>query len=227
MRLLWQHGTMWDVGEQALMIQSKQLSVLLGVAVAIWAILLMISGVTLSLPLLRPFSTVTGAVAFLLVVFDRWLWRVQVLHPWFVNVPNIRGVWKGMLFSNWLNPETGETIEPIECFMVIRQTYTTLSMRLLTKESASKVLAAQIVCEPDGIYSVFAVYTNEPKHSVRDRSPIHFGGLTLHVQGTPPNMLDGHYWTDRATQGQLCLTECRTAFPQDSTSAAELFKQKL
>jgi hypothetical protein len=159
-----------------------------------------------------------------LVVFDRYLWRLSFLHPWFVNVPDIGGVWKAMLSSTWVNPETGETIEPIMGYAVIRQTFSTLSIRLLTKESSSKLVASRIICDPDGVYSVVAVYINEPKHSVRGRSPIHYGGLVLHVQGKPPIVLDGHYWTDRATQGEVSLSDRRMAYPEDFEMAARTFQ---
>jgi hypothetical protein len=209
------------------MISNRQLSALIAVAVAIWAVLLIFGGVALSAEMLRPFSTVTGVLALVLVGFDRYFWRLPWLHPWFVEVPNIRGVWKTQINSTWVNPETEEPIEPVTGFMVIRQTYSTTSIRLMTNESASKVLTAKIVREPDGIHSVIGVYTSEPRRSVRDRSPIHYGGLMLHVQGKPPTLLDGHYWTDRGTLGELTLWERKVEFPEDYASAARLFEPKV
>jgi len=52
---------------------------------------------------------------------------------------------------------------------------------------------------------VFAVYRNESKLEVRDRSPIHYGALALTVQGTPAQSLVGFYWTDRNTRGDIEL----------------------
>ena len=72
--------------------------------------------------MLRPFSTVTGVVGLLLLLFDQYLWRIPFLYPWFVDVPNIRGVWKAEDRSNWINPETGQKIQPIWGYVVVRQT---------------------------------------------------------------------------------------------------------
>jgi hypothetical protein len=47
------------------------------------------------------------------------------------------------------------------------------------------------------------VYRNEPKLSVRDRSPIHYGAIVLDVQGDPVKELAGCYWTDRNSRGEL------------------------
>ena len=125
--------------------------------------------------------------------------------------------------SNWTNPATGQQIEPIAGFMVIRQTYSALSMRLITKESASKLLAARILSDADGIHTVTGIYSNEPKHSLRERSPIHYGSLVLKVIGNPVTALDGHYWTDRKTQGELSLTGRKIEFPDDYETAAKIF----
>jgi hypothetical protein len=50
---------------------------------------------------------------------------------------------------------------------------------------------------------VAVLYRNDPKVSVRDRSPIHFGGMHLRVSGE--DALEGDYWTDRKTSGRLTL----------------------
>jgi SMODS-associating 2TM, beta-strand rich effector domain len=205
------------------MIPSKHLSVLIALAAAIWAASLILGGVALPPGLLRPFSTVTGVLGLLLLAFDKYLWRIPFLHPWFIEMPNIRGVWKAEIRSNWVNPETGQRIGPIGGFMVIRQTYSSISMRLINRESASKLLAARILSEPDGLFCVTGVYSNEPKHSIRGRSPIHYGSLLLNIRSNPPTSLDGHYWTDRGTQGELRLTERRNAFPEDYDAAVLAF----
>jgi hypothetical protein len=204
-------------------IQSKHLSTLIAAAVALWAVFLFIGGIAASPKLLGPFSSVTGALGLLLLAFDRWLWRIPLLHPWFVDVPDIRGVWKAEIRSNWINPATGVQISPIAGFMVIRQIYSTLSMRLITKESASKLLAARILRDADGLYTVTGIYSNEPKHSLRERSPIHYGSLVLRVSGEPVTNLDGHYWTDRKTQGELVLSERKIKYADDFESASTMF----
>jgi len=205
-------------------IQSKHLSTLIAAAVALWAAFLFFGGIAASPKLLGPFSSVTGALGLLLLAFDRWLWRIPLLHPWFVDVPDIRGIWRAEIRSNWIIPDTGRQISPIAGFMVIRQTYSTLSMRLITKESSSKLLAARILCDADGLYTVTGIYSNEPKHSLRERSPIHYGSLVLRVSGDPVTILDGHYWTDRKTQGELILSDHKIKYADDFVSATIAFQ---
>ena len=63
--------------------------------------------------------------------------------------PVIDGTWKVQLRSNWKDPiAAGATVAPIEGYMVVRQTFSTLSMRLLTAESHSELVGTEIVCRP-------------------------------------------------------------------------------
>ena len=71
---------------------------------------------------------------------------------------------------------------------------------------------------------MIGVYSNEPKHSIRNRSPIHYGTLKLNIIGNPVTALSGHYWTDRGTQGELYLSDCKNAFPEDFALATKMFQ---
>jgi hypothetical protein len=90
--------------------------------------------------------------------------------------------------------------------MAVRQTFSVLSMRLMTKGASSELVAERIVQAEDGVFRIFGVYTNNPRIAVRHRSEIHFGALLLDVQGEPPNSLEGNYWTDRSARGSLSFT---------------------
>jgi len=43
----------------------------------------------------------------------------------------------GELCSNWVNPKSGETLPPITTFLLVHQTYETISLRMFTAESSS------------------------------------------------------------------------------------------
>ena len=189
------------------MISRIHLSTTLLLAALIWGILLMVvSGVAVSISWLRHLSAVTGILLFLLSAFDMWLWRLPILQGWFVKRPNIHGTWQTIIYSNFVDPSTGKEIEPIKGCMAIRQTYSTLSIRLMTSESASELIGSEIVSFPDGTFRVAGIYRNEPKQLIRDRSPIHNGAILLQVIGMPVTNLKGHYWTDRNTSGEIELT---------------------
>lgn len=206
------------------MISRIHLSTILLFAALIWGILLVvISGVAVSISWIRYLSTVTGALLFLLSVFNVWLWRLPILQGWFVKRPNIHGTWHTIVHSDWIDPSTGKAIEPIECYMAIRQTYSSLSMRLMTSESASELIGSEIISFWDGTFCIAGIYRNEPKQLIRDGSPTHNGAILLQVIGRPPTGLKGHYWTDRNTSGEIELISRRSKIYHDFEMANNAF----
>ncbi|MEO0461224.1 MAG: hypothetical protein AAF219_10305 [Myxococcota bacterium] len=191
-------------------ISRLQLTALFSVAMPVWGVLLILDGVGVSASWAKHLSTVVGVTLVLLTVFDRWLWRWSWLQGWFVKKPYIGGTWRVSLKSDWRDPKTGLAIPPIDGFLSVRQTYSGLSLRLMTKESASESLAADLVGAPDATYRAASVYRNDPGVGVRDRSPIHYGALLLDVQADDPVTLAGQYWTDRSTRGELRSAERTT-----------------
>jgi len=204
-------------------VQRIHLSALLLIFSLVWAGLLVLEGVNVTPAFFSPLSKVIGIGVLLLSAFDLWLWRVPVLHGWFVKRPYLRGTWRVTFQTSWRNPETGQIPGPITGFMVVRQTYTNLTMTLLTQESSSQFVADELAVAPDGSFVVFAVYHNEPKVQVRHRSEIHYGALKLSVRGTPATSMEGTYWTDRLTRGDIRLTERRKGIFDDFESASAEF----
>jgi hypothetical protein len=185
------------------MLSRLHLSAILLIAAAIWGTMLLVEGVAINGSWFRPFSAVVGILVLLLAAFDLWAWRLRFLQGWFVPRPDIRGTWRVELRSDWKDPTTNAVIAPIAAYLVVRQTFSALSLRMLTPESSSELLAAEISKAADGTYRLAGVYRNEPKLAVRDRSPIHYGAITLEIQGDPVKDFAGHYWTDRSTRGEL------------------------
>jgi hypothetical protein len=197
---------------------ARYVKAILYTAVAVWAVVLFVSGQSISSALLRPFSMVTSIVVLLSIAFELWLWKIPLLHDWFVKRPVIEGTWRAELRSNWKDAN-GAAIQPIQGYMVIRQTFLNLSLRLLTAESSSHLVGTEIVCSDDGLYCVSGVYRNEPAYQNRGRSPIHYGAVWLQVIEKPTQKLEGHYWTDRNTAGELRLTDRQKQKFQDFNSA--------
>ena len=199
-------------------------SALLGFVALVWAAGLLLAGVALPDGFLGPFNLVTGAVVLALAAFEHWLWRVPALQGWFVKRPNLNGTWRVQFQSDWLDPTTGQGIPPKRAYMTVRQTFSTLSMRLMTDESVSSLVAEGVILTPEGTFKVFAVYRNESKIAVRDRSPIHYGSFVLDVQVAPIEQLEGFYWTDRKTRGDMTLTDRRADDCGSYESAKLLFR---
>ncbi len=185
------------------MISKGKLSFIVGLAAVIWAVLLIAGGTTLPNDFFRPLSVVSGILMLLLILFDKWFWHCAWLHPWLIARPDIRGTWKGELKSNWIDPKTGQGIPAIEAYLVVRQTYSSASVRLVTAESSSEMLANAIVTDTDRRSKLVGAYRNTPRLLVRDRSPIHHGGVVLELEGAPVLRINGEYWTDRNTKGEM------------------------
>jgi SMODS-associating 2TM, beta-strand rich effector domain len=152
------------------------------------------------------------------VVFTSWAWRIPVFQGWLVPYPDLQGTWKGTLESTWEKSQTGERKSPIPVVLVIKQSFSAISCTLFTEESASYSTAAQISADEEThILRLIYNYTNRPKAGVRERSEIHDGAATLRIITKPHRALEGDYWTDRKTTGDLRLTfkskDCADGFP--------------
>lgn len=199
-------------------------SALLLFASTVWGLMLIAGGVALPPGAFGPFSVVVGALVFALSIFDVWLWRVPVLQGWFVRRPVLHGTWRVTFHSDWIDPATQQRIAPKVGYMAVRQTYTSLSMKLMTDESTSSLVAEGLSVLPDGTFKVFAVYRNESRIAVRDRSPIHYGAFALDVQGSPAARMEGAYWTDRNTRGDMVLSDRRKQVVDSYTEAESSFR---
>jgi hypothetical protein len=202
------------------MITSIQLSTLVFVATIIWGVLLIWQGTSLSIDLVKPFSNVTGVLILILAFFDKWAWHWRIFYPWLVSTPYIDGTWKGKISSTWVNPKTNRQVKSIDAYLVIRQKFSKVYATLITKEANSELLAGEIIKKPDETWQFVGTYRNTPKIRIRDRSPIHQGSMILSIKGQPPIGLEGQYWTDRNTQGEITFSGFNKKKFEDFSSAS-------
>lgn len=168
-----------------------------------------------------------GVVAFVygtIFVFANHAWPWRVFKGWLVRRPDLRGTWKVTLNSDWVNPDTHEKVPPIEAYVVVRQTLSTLSMRFFTERSRSVLVAHAIEPEPDGLFSLSAVYRNSPRIEYQGvDSAIHHGALLIEVHEVKPKRLEGHYWTDRGTRGTILMEmKCSKLYSSFEESKSEI-----
>ena len=190
------------------MLTRLHISSFIGLTIAVWLLALWFQGMpVLSSDFVKPFSTVVGVITLFVTLFNKYMWSWIIFKGWYVKRPDLRGTWKVELKSSWINPETGLEIAPICGYAVIRQSLTFLSLRLMTKESRSVLVAHSIEQqEDDDLFKLVGVYRNEPKIELQGvRSEIHHGSFVLEIHGFPVEELEGHYWTDRGTKGGLKL----------------------
>lgn len=141
-----------------------------------------------------------------MLLFGTYAWSWRIFKGWLVKRPDLRGTWRATLNSDWKHPVTKTTISPIEAYIVVRQTLAMLSMRFFTVNARSVLIAHNIEPEPDGLFTLSAVYRNSPRIERQGvDSAIHHGSLLIEVHETKPKKLEGHYWTDRGTRGTIIL----------------------
>lgn len=206
------------------MLTRTQISAFLALSVAFWIALLAYGGTPLSWAMLAPFSSVVGAVSAIMLLFDVWAWKLLIFRGWLIKRPVLHGTWKTELQSDWINPETGEAVPAIDCFIIIRQTASKLSIKLVTRESRSETVSAGIECCPDGTFEISCTYRNKPKSMYRYRSEVHYGAMLLAAENATPQRLEGEYWTDRKTMGSIVMTDRKTKTPLSFDEAEALYQ---
>lgn len=205
------------------MLTRPQISAFLALSLGFWIGLLALRGVPLSWEMLLPFGSVVGAVSIVLLIFDAWAWKLPIFRGWLIKRPFLNGTWKTELQSDWVNPETGKGVALIHCFMVIRQTSSKLSIRLITPESNSETVSAGVEVCSDGTFEISCTYRNKPKSMYRYRSEVHYGAMLFSAENATPIRLEGEYWTDRKTTGSIVLSDRNPRTPMTYDEARELF----
>jgi hypothetical protein len=180
-----------------------QLNSVIIIVAIVWGALLLLQGTPLTLNFFKPLTDISGILLILLGIFNKWAWRWRIFYPWLVRKPNIQGTWKGKLTSDWKDPQTQKRADSLEVYLVIVQEYSTVNAFLLSRESRSELLSGEIIKKVDGSYQFIYVYRNTPQLLLRENSPIHFGSVILDIAVNPKFSLEGEYWTDRGSRGQM------------------------
>lgn len=182
----------------------RAVAVALGV---VWTLVLYTSGIHLPTIGKQVVANLPTASLMLALAFDLWLWKLPGAYR-IHGRPRIYGTWTTTITphpDSRIPAEAGQGLR--QATTTIEQTFWTMSVQVKTDESESISRAESLV--PDGASKQRKVltymYTNTPQLAVRNRSPIHVGAANLTVVGDRPESLDGTYWTDRLTIGDLHL----------------------
>lgn len=203
------------------MIDRFPLTILVVIAIGIHALVLSRHGWVIPASFFSPLSAVVSALAVFLLVFDKWVWAWPLVRL-VAKRPDLRGTWKAELRSSWRDPDTKAPEKPILAYVVVRQTASSVHVRLMTQDSRSISVAASLLPEADGAYVLSSIYRNEPRLSKRRESPIHHGGLVLRLSGAPAQRMSGHYWTDRKSDGEIDLKRLSREAVDDFEAARAL-----
>lgn len=144
----------------------------------------------------------------LVCLFTKWIWKWKLLHPWFVEKPDLSGKWEGTLHYVWIKEDCIREEGDRDTSVSITQTFNHIVVKLGTIESTSRSVATSFdIDEHRGISDLYYTYINEPKVTIQDRSKIHYGTARLTFDLKNPITLTGEYWTSRDTKGIMNLTK--------------------
>ena len=196
--------------------------IIVGVVVVVLAVQTWMQNGRLDFGLSKVFSAAVLAATVVLTLRETWLWRLPLAQ----RIPGtprcIRGTWRGVLTTFWVNPETGIRPDPKTVYLVVRQSANHTSVKLLTNESRSSSAFAAIKVE-DGSHELLYLYLNRPDSRHESRSRMHHGSTSLDLSGNPVMRMKGRYWTDRNTRRELDFNERSSRIADDFDEAASLF----
>ena len=179
---------------------------ILGLAFIVYAIIFLLTQKLNSIDFHKAIFHVSTTISINIIIwmiFIGWAWKWKIFYPWLVPFPNLSGEWEGFIKSNWKDKE----LDPIPTEVTITQNFFNIQVKIKTKESRSYSIGATFDIDFErGYQQLFYNYLNTPKAGVRDRSEIHYGSTMLNFDGYKITIMEGEYWTDRKTTGEVTLT---------------------
>ncbi|MBT3094599.1 MAG: hypothetical protein KME58_17105 [Candidatus Thiodiazotropha sp. (ex Lucina pensylvanica)] len=128
-------------------------------------------------------------------IFAAWGWKWRIFRGWLVPYPDLNGSWVGTLHSNWVNPETEETLDPIPAMLTIKQNFLNISCVMHTGEMKSYSFSEGFQIDKDRqIQTLSYSYSSKPRSMFRKRSAQHDGSAILDIISSPDLKLIGKYW---------------------------------
>jgi SMODS-associating 2TM, beta-strand rich effector domain len=139
----------------------------------------------------------TSVVILFLLVFDRWLWRYAPFY-WMVSRPILHGTWKSELNTTY----AARAEETIEAYLVIRQTYSRICVDMLFDRSRSRSMSGDLVQE-GGRCNLYYIFHSHAHTRHREGNPPSRGAAALTIARQPQTHIEGDYWMERETGGDL------------------------
>ena len=134
-----------------------------------------------------------GITTIIMTCFNKWLWKLKLLHWVSGGMPVLAKKYKGKIRYNYNNIEQKRDIE-----IEIAQTFLTITVKSRTKESMSDSITA-VIEKGKMIFT----YLNTPNAEIQDRSTVHYGTAIIDVDD--PKHLVGNYYTGRLSRGSMDL----------------------
>jgi hypothetical protein len=160
--------------------------------------------------IINDLSTAVTIDTFICTLFVTYLWKLRIFKGWLVQIPDISGVWQGVINSNWVNPATGSATGSIPASIKVSQNFFYINIKITTDQMESISSAGTFDIDKErGISRLWYSYTSTPNVAVRPINPIHFGTTLLTIDPDNPDVMSGEYWTSRQTIGTISLTRVK------------------
>lgn len=171
--------------------------IVIGAAAAIALVIVWATTGEVELGFARAIVTATSVVIIGLLVFDRWLWRYAPFR-WLVGRPVLHGTWKIILRTTH-KPRADEEIEG---YLVVHQTYSTIRVDGLFEISNSECLSADLALDGSRC-TLNYIFRSEARSRHREGNPPSRGAASLRVGRKPERHLEGDYWMERESRGDI------------------------
>lgn len=143
-------------------------------------------------------------ISLFFLIFSTVLWKIRILQNWLVLVPNLNGIWKGQIHSDWISPKTNEKLPPIDAQLIIRQSLFHISCVMKTTEMTSRSIAfGYNLDSKNQIKQLSYTYLSIPCQAIQERSRMHYGTILFDIGD---KQMSGDYWTGRKTTGTINMT---------------------
>lgn len=186
----------------------SSLYLLVGMSAIAWFSLAYFNGLDLS-KVKDFFGLVPKVVSIDLLIiaaFVKWGWKLKLFRGWLVPFPDLNGSWSGFIYSDWRNPDTGEKPPPIPVMLTVNQSFFHVHCMMRTSEMESSSYSEGFLIDPDRqVKNVAYSYTSKPRLSLSERSVPHDGTAIFRIIENPKQKLEGRYWTERLTKGEIVL----------------------
>lgn len=157
-------------------------------------------------------------------LWEHWIWKWPLVQ----RIPGvtrcISGTWKGTFQSLWKDPATGDGIGIRDAYLCVHQTFSSTNARFYTVESKSMSSTAVVTRDTDGSWHLAEIYGNEPRITLQEASRSHLGAMRLEILGALSSRMQGHYWTDRNSAGEISFTARVSRRADCFEDAAKLFE---
>lgn len=174
--------------------------------VLVFVVMVLVKGSPMDLYLIITASSAAG-ISLLIegLLFKQIIWkkRPNFFYPWLCTVPYIGGKWEGFMFSDYVDPVTNKTFDPIPTTMEIRHEFDKITVTLETAKSYSSSYTSNIWIDEAGRRYLCYTYYNDADEN-RDTNPNHDGTAKLRIRLEENHLsLEGHYFTGRKTTGRM------------------------